>query len=66
MFLDLLNSSKCDLVEELGIPTFNLSSAADPVAWCLDNTCGIGVDGVIITALLPHVTHRIGSVMSTT
>ena len=45
-----LDSSKCDLAEELGIPTFNLCSSGDPVAWCLDNTGGIGVDAMIITA----------------
>ena len=47
-----LDSSKCDL-ERLGIPTFNLCSSGDPVAWCLDNT-GIGVDAVIITVPLLH------------
>ena len=42
--------SKCSLAEELGVTALNLSSCTDPVAWCMEQTCGIGVDGVLITA----------------
>jgi len=42
--------SKCLLAEELGVTALNLSSGIDPVAWCLERTSGIGVDGVLITA----------------
>ncbi|QNI57187.1 oxidoreductase / NAD-binding Rossmann fold family protein [Synechococcus sp. BIOS-U3-1] len=42
--------SKCALAETLGIMALHLSSGVDPVAWCLDHTAGIGVDGVLITA----------------
>ena len=42
--------SKCALAESLGITALHLASGADPVAWCLDHTYGIGVDGVLITA----------------
>jgi len=42
--------TKCTLAEGLGLMAFNLASGADPVAWCLDQTGGIGVDGVLITA----------------
>ena len=42
--------SKCSLAEELGVTVLNLSSGIDPVAWCLEQTSGIGVDGVLITA----------------
>ena len=41
---------KCDLAERLGFSVLNLSSGADPVAWCIEHTGGIGVDGVLITA----------------
>lgn len=44
------DSSKCQLAEQLGITVLNLSTGLDPVDWCLDQTGGIGVDGVIITA----------------
>ena len=44
------DSSKCLLAEELGVKTLKLSSAVDPVAWCLEQTGGIGVDAVLITA----------------
>ena len=44
------DSSKCSLAEELGVSAFDLSSATDPVAWCLEQTNGIGVDGALITA----------------
>ena len=42
--------SKCSLAAELGVTALNLSSGVDPVAWCLEHTDGIGVDGVLITA----------------
>lgn len=42
--------SKCELAETLGITSLHLSNAVDPVAWCLEQTSGIGVDGVLITA----------------
>ena len=42
--------SKCTLAEELGITALHLGIGVDPVAWCLDFTDGIGVDGVLITA----------------
>jgi predicted dehydrogenase/threonine dehydrogenase-like Zn-dependent dehydrogenase len=42
--------SKCSLADELGVTALNLSLGADPVAWCLQHTSGIGVDGVLITA----------------
>ena len=44
------DSAKCALAEELGVLAFTLSSGADPVAWCFEQTGGIGVDGVLITA----------------
>ena len=42
--------AKCALAEELGVVALNLASGADPVAWCLEQTDGIGVDGALITA----------------
>ncbi|QNJ07707.1 oxidoreductase / NAD-binding Rossmann fold family protein [Synechococcus sp. Minos11] len=42
--------SKCALAETLGIASLHLGSGVDPVAWCLEHTSGIGVDGVLITA----------------
>lgn len=45
--------SKCSLAEQLGIRALNLSSGVDPLAWCLEQTAGIGVDGVLITASTP-------------
>lgn len=41
---------KCDLAERLSIKSLNLSTGKDPVAWCLEQTGGIGVDGAVITA----------------
>lgn len=41
---------KCSIAEQLGISAVNLSSATDPVSWCLERTSGFGVDGVLITA----------------
>ena len=34
----------------MGISALHLSSGVDPVAWSLEHTKGIGVDGVLITA----------------
>lgn len=42
--------SKCALAETLGITALHLADGVDPVAWCLEQTGGIGVDGVLITA----------------
>jgi len=42
--------SKCALAETLGITALHLASGVDPVAWCLEQSGGIGVDGVLITA----------------
>ncbi len=42
--------TKVALAESFGITALDLSSGLDPVAWCLDHTQGIGVDGVLITA----------------
>ena len=42
--------SKCALAASLGIAVLDLSSGTDPVAWCLERTSGIGVDGALITA----------------
>lgn len=47
------DSSKCALAEKLGIVSFHLTSGADPVAWCLEYTSGVGADGVLITAATP-------------
>ena len=42
---------KCDLAHKLGISVLNLvPGGIDPVAWCMEQTGGIGVDGVLITA----------------
>ncbi len=41
---------QCELAESLGITALNLATGTDPVAWCLEHTGGIGVDGVLITA----------------
>ena len=42
--------AKCALAENLGLTVLNLSSGVDPLAWCLEQTGGCGVDGVLITA----------------
>ena len=42
--------AKCALAQELGVAALNLSLGVDPVAWCLEQTGGTGVDGVLITA----------------
>jgi len=44
------DASKCSLADSLGITTLHLATGVDPVAWCLQHTDGIGVDGVLITA----------------
>jgi predicted dehydrogenase len=44
------DSAKCALAASLGISALDISSGTDPVAWCLEHTGGIGVDGVLITA----------------
>ena len=44
------DASKCALAETLGITTFHLACGVNPVAWCLEQTEGAGVDGVLITA----------------
>ncbi len=41
---------KVALAERLGVSALDLSSGLDPVAWSLDRTHGVGVDGVLITA----------------
>ncbi|MDA7676998.1 bi-domain-containing oxidoreductase [bacterium] len=41
---------KCVQATDFGIPALNLSLGVDPVLWCQDQTSGIGVDGVLITA----------------
>ena len=45
-----LDSAKCALASELGVDVLDLSHGIDPVNWCLEQTSGIGVDGVLITA----------------
>ncbi len=45
--------SKCALAHDLGVTVFNLSSGVDPVSWGLEQTGGVGVDGVLITAATP-------------
>jgi predicted dehydrogenase/threonine dehydrogenase-like Zn-dependent dehydrogenase len=42
--------SKCALATTLGITSLQLTDGVDPVAWCLEHSHGIGVDGVLITA----------------
>ncbi|MEB3200909.1 MAG: bi-domain-containing oxidoreductase [Synechococcaceae cyanobacterium] len=41
---------QCALAASLGIPSLDLSSGVDPVAWCLEQGDPGGVDGVLITA----------------
>ena len=41
---------KCKLAESLGVSTFTLTAGSDPVAWAMNQTSGVGVDGVLITA----------------
>ena len=42
--------AKCALAEELGVGRLQSLFWPDPVAWCLEQTGGVGVDGVLITA----------------
>ena len=42
--------TKCALAEGFGVTALHLTPGSDPVAWCLDQTDGVGVDGVLITA----------------
>lgn len=42
--------SKCAIASDLGVTALSLSSGVDPFGWCLDQTSGVGVDGVLITA----------------
>ena len=44
------DQSRCDLAESLGISSLRISSSTDQVAWCNQQTLGIGIDGAIITA----------------
>lgn len=41
---------QCSLAQSLGIAALPLSDAADPLAWCLEQTDCVGVDGVLLTA----------------
>ena len=42
--------TKCQLAASFGIQTFVLGSSPDPLAWILECTAGVGVDGALITA----------------
>ena len=42
--------SQCQVAEKFGVRALTLSPDADPVSWCLDQTGGTGVGGVLITA----------------
>lgn len=44
------DARKCALAREYGADALDLSSGADPVAYALGWTNGVGVDGVLITA----------------
>ena len=44
------DKDKCDLAKKLEINCICLQDNVDPISWCLDQTNGIGIDGVIITA----------------
>ena len=37
--------AKCALAENLGVTALHLAPGVDPVAWCLEVTNGVGVDG---------------------
>ena len=41
---------QCSLAQSLGIVAFPLTDTVDPLAWCLEQTDDVGVDGVLITA----------------
>lgn len=42
--------AKCQLAGAFGIAALPLSSSNDPLAWILEHTSGVGVDGALITA----------------
>ncbi len=42
--------SKCTIAETFGIQSICTSKHDDPISWCMSQTSGIGVDGVLITA----------------
>jgi predicted dehydrogenase/threonine dehydrogenase-like Zn-dependent dehydrogenase len=41
---------QCSLAASLGVEMLRLEAGVDAVAWCLQQTAGIGVDAVLITA----------------
>ncbi|MBI96467.1 dehydrogenase [bacterium] len=41
---------RCNLAESFGIKAFNLSKDTDPYQWCMSQSNGLGIDGVLITA----------------
>ena len=43
------SAGACELARTLGFEVLQLGGA-DPVAWCLERTAGVGVDAVLITA----------------
>lgn len=45
-----IDKSKCELAKKWGVVVLNPSKGDDPVKAVLDNTNGIGADGVLITA----------------
>lgn len=45
-----IDTEKCALAEKWGVITLNPATGADPIKSVLDETRGIGADGVIITA----------------
>ena len=42
--------AKCQLAGSFGIQALTLGSGPDPLAWILERTAGVGVDGALITA----------------
>lgn len=46
------SQGRLDLIKELGLPFDHLvnTSTTEPVAWVMENTDGLGVDGVVATA----------------
>lgn len=42
--------SKCELATRLGFKSYQVLPNSNPLAWCLDHTNGLGVDGVLVTA----------------
>lgn len=45
-----IDPKRVKLAKSLGVNSLTLSKDVDPVEWCLSQTEGIGVDGVLITA----------------